>query len=37
MMAVENCRKAGFDELIFIPVTDDISELDRLEAALEGL
>jgi alkanesulfonate monooxygenase SsuD/methylene tetrahydromethanopterin reductase-like flavin-dependent oxidoreductase (luciferase family) len=36
-MAVENCRKAGFDELILIPVTDDISELDRLEGVLTGL
>jgi hypothetical protein len=35
-MAVDNCQEAGFDELVFIPLTDDIGELDRLEAALAG-
>jgi len=35
--AVDNCREAGFDELVFIPVTDDIEELDLLEDVLEGL
>jgi alkanesulfonate monooxygenase SsuD/methylene tetrahydromethanopterin reductase-like flavin-dependent oxidoreductase (luciferase family) len=36
-MAVNNCREAGFDELIFIPLSDDLGELDRLEAALDGV
>ena len=36
-MAVENCREAGFDELIFIPLSDDLGQLDLLEAALDGL
>ena len=36
-MAVEHCHDAGFDELVFIPLTDDLGELDRLEAALDGL
>jgi hypothetical protein len=36
-MAVEHCHDAGFDELGFIPLTDDLGELDRLEAALHGL
>jgi alkanesulfonate monooxygenase SsuD/methylene tetrahydromethanopterin reductase-like flavin-dependent oxidoreductase (luciferase family) len=36
-LAVENCREAGFDELVFIPLTDDLRELDLLEQALEGL
>ncbi len=36
-MAVDNCRQAGFDELVFIPLSDDIGELDRLEAALDGV
>jgi hypothetical protein len=35
-MAVENCKEAGFDELMFIPVTDDLRQLDCLEAALAG-
>ena len=35
-MAIENCREAGFDEVIFIPLNDDLGELDRLEEALEG-
>jgi hypothetical protein len=35
-MAVENCKEAGFDELMFIPVTDDLRQLDYLEAALAG-
>jgi alkanesulfonate monooxygenase SsuD/methylene tetrahydromethanopterin reductase-like flavin-dependent oxidoreductase (luciferase family) len=35
--AVDNCRDAGFDELMFIPVTDDLGELDLLETALDGL
>jgi len=35
--AIENCQEAGFDELIFIPLTDDLAELDRLEVALTGL
>jgi hypothetical protein len=34
--AVDDCHAPGFDELVFIPVTDDRAELDRLEAALEG-
>jgi hypothetical protein len=34
-MAVDNCHEAGFDELIFVPVSDDLGELDRLEAALD--
>jgi alkanesulfonate monooxygenase SsuD/methylene tetrahydromethanopterin reductase-like flavin-dependent oxidoreductase (luciferase family) len=34
-MAVDNCHEAGFDELIFVPVSDDLGELDRLEVALE--
>ena len=36
-MAVDHCHEAGFDELVFIPLTDDLGELDRLEAALDGL
>lgn len=36
-MAVDNCREAGFDELVFIPISDDIRQLDRLEAALAHL
>ncbi len=36
-LAVENCQEAGFDELMFIPTTDDIRELDLLEDALTGL
>jgi alkanesulfonate monooxygenase SsuD/methylene tetrahydromethanopterin reductase-like flavin-dependent oxidoreductase (luciferase family) len=36
-MAVDNCREAGFDELVFIPITDDLHELDLLEEALDGL
>jgi alkanesulfonate monooxygenase SsuD/methylene tetrahydromethanopterin reductase-like flavin-dependent oxidoreductase (luciferase family) len=35
-MAVDNCEAAGFDELMFIPITDDVNQLDHLEAALEG-
>ena len=35
--AVDNCREAGFDELMFIPVNDDIRQLDLLEAALTGV
>ncbi len=35
-MAVDNCEAAGFDELVFIPVTDDLRQLDDLEAALAG-
>jgi alkanesulfonate monooxygenase SsuD/methylene tetrahydromethanopterin reductase-like flavin-dependent oxidoreductase (luciferase family) len=35
-MAVDNCEAAGFDELMFIPVTDDLHQLDELEAALAG-
>ena len=34
--AVENCRDAGFDEVIFIPLSDDLGQLDRLEDALDG-
>lgn len=33
-MSVDNCQAAGFDELLFIPLTDDLRELDLLEAAL---
>ena len=36
-MAVENCRRAGFDELVFIPISDDLGQLDLLEATLAGL
>jgi alkanesulfonate monooxygenase SsuD/methylene tetrahydromethanopterin reductase-like flavin-dependent oxidoreductase (luciferase family) len=35
--AVEDCKEAGFDELIFVPLNDDIGQLDLLEDALEGL
>jgi alkanesulfonate monooxygenase SsuD/methylene tetrahydromethanopterin reductase-like flavin-dependent oxidoreductase (luciferase family) len=35
-MAVDNCQEAGFDELVFIPINDDIRQLDELEAALAG-
>ena len=35
-MAVDNCREAGFDELVFIPLSDDLGQLDLLEAALAG-
>jgi alkanesulfonate monooxygenase SsuD/methylene tetrahydromethanopterin reductase-like flavin-dependent oxidoreductase (luciferase family) len=35
-MAVDNCQEAGFDELMFIPVSDDLRQLDLLEEALEG-
>ena len=35
--AVDNCREAGFDELVFIPINDDLAELDLLEGALDGL
>lgn len=34
--AVDNCQESGFDELIFIPLSDDLGELDRLEQALAG-
>jgi hypothetical protein len=34
-MAVDNCEAAGFDEVIFIPLSDDLGELDRLEDALD--
>jgi alkanesulfonate monooxygenase SsuD/methylene tetrahydromethanopterin reductase-like flavin-dependent oxidoreductase (luciferase family) len=33
-LAVDNCREAGFDELVFIPITDDLHQLDLLEEAL---
>jgi len=33
-MAVDNCREAGFDELVFIPLSDDLRQLDLLETAL---
>jgi alkanesulfonate monooxygenase SsuD/methylene tetrahydromethanopterin reductase-like flavin-dependent oxidoreductase (luciferase family) len=32
--AVDNCREAGFDELMFIPISDDLGQLDRLETVL---
>jgi alkanesulfonate monooxygenase SsuD/methylene tetrahydromethanopterin reductase-like flavin-dependent oxidoreductase (luciferase family) len=32
--AINECKEAGFDEVIFIPLTDDLGELDRLEAVL---
>jgi alkanesulfonate monooxygenase SsuD/methylene tetrahydromethanopterin reductase-like flavin-dependent oxidoreductase (luciferase family) len=35
-MAVDNCQAAGFDELMFIPITDDLHQLDLLEEALAG-
>jgi alkanesulfonate monooxygenase SsuD/methylene tetrahydromethanopterin reductase-like flavin-dependent oxidoreductase (luciferase family) len=35
-MAIDNCEAAGFDELMFIPITDDLNQLDELERALEG-
>jgi alkanesulfonate monooxygenase SsuD/methylene tetrahydromethanopterin reductase-like flavin-dependent oxidoreductase (luciferase family) len=34
-MAIDNCEEAGFDELVFIPLSDDLGELDGLEAVLE--
>jgi alkanesulfonate monooxygenase SsuD/methylene tetrahydromethanopterin reductase-like flavin-dependent oxidoreductase (luciferase family) len=34
--AIDNCEAVGFDELIFIPITDDLNQLDELEGALEG-
>jgi alkanesulfonate monooxygenase SsuD/methylene tetrahydromethanopterin reductase-like flavin-dependent oxidoreductase (luciferase family) len=35
-MAVDNCQAAGFDQLMFIPITDDLHQLDLLEQALAG-
>ncbi len=35
--AVDNCRQVGFDELVFIPISDDIEQLDLLESVLERL
>ena len=31
---VERCREAGYDELLFAPITDDIGVLDQLEQTL---
>jgi alkanesulfonate monooxygenase SsuD/methylene tetrahydromethanopterin reductase-like flavin-dependent oxidoreductase (luciferase family) len=33
--AINECQEAGFDEIVFIPITDDLGELDRLEAVLD--
>jgi alkanesulfonate monooxygenase SsuD/methylene tetrahydromethanopterin reductase-like flavin-dependent oxidoreductase (luciferase family) len=35
--AVADCEQAGFDELMFIPLTDDLAQLDRLEAIIAPL
>lgn len=35
--AVVDCEAAGFDELMFVPVSDDLAQLDLLEDALAKL
>jgi alkanesulfonate monooxygenase SsuD/methylene tetrahydromethanopterin reductase-like flavin-dependent oxidoreductase (luciferase family) len=34
--AVDDCETAGFDEVMFVPLSDDLSQLDLLEEALSG-
>jgi alkanesulfonate monooxygenase SsuD/methylene tetrahydromethanopterin reductase-like flavin-dependent oxidoreductase (luciferase family) len=34
--AIDSCEQAGFDELLLMPVTNDLAELDRLEAVLDS-